>query len=103
MPKLEASDTAVLGISKDSPPANNAFAEQIGVTFPLLSDMNGTVMKEYGILQKADMKGQQFEWARRTSFVVDKEGVIRHIEQDSTAINPNNAVAICLELNKPAK
>jgi peroxiredoxin len=103
MPKLEANDTIVLGISKDSPPANNAFAEQIGVTFPLLSDMNGTVMTQYGILKKYDMKGQEFEWARRTSFVVDKQGVIRHIEQDTTAINPNNAVAICLDLNKPAK
>ena len=38
MAKLEASDTVVLGISIDSPAANAAFAKQIGVTFPLLSD-----------------------------------------------------------------
>jgi peroxiredoxin len=40
MPKLEANGSVVFGISKDSPAANNAFAQQIGVTFPLLSDMN---------------------------------------------------------------
>lgn len=99
MPKLEANDTEVFGISKDSPFANDAFAKQIGVTFSLLSDMNGTVMEKYGILQKADVKGQQFEWARRTTFVVDKQGVIRHIEQGTTAINPNTAVTICVDLH----
>ena len=98
MPKLEANDTVVLGVSKDSPAANNAFAEQIGVTFPLLSDMNGTVMEQYGILQKNKVQGQDFEWARRTTFVVDKQGIIRHIEQGTTAVNPNSAVAICLDL-----
>lgn len=99
MPKLQASDTVVLGVSKDSPAANNAFAEQIGVTFPLLSDMNGTVMEQYGILQKNKVQGQDFEWARRTTFVVDKQGIIRHIEQGTTAVNPNSAVAICLDLH----
>jgi peroxiredoxin Q/BCP len=98
MPKLEANNTVVLGISKDSPAANNAFAKQIGVTFPLLSDMNGTVMEQYGILQTTSMHGQKFKWARRTTFVVDKQGIIRHIQQGTTAINPNNAVAVCLDL-----
>lgn len=100
MPKLSASDTVVLGISKDSPAANEAWAKQIAVTFPLLSDMNGTTMEQYGILQKAKVQGQQFQWARRTTFVVDKQGIIRHIEQGSTAINPNSAVAVCLDLPK---
>jgi len=98
MPKLKANNTVVLGISKDSPPANNAFAKQMGVSFPLLSDMNGTVMERYGILKKVAMHGQQFEWARRTTFVVDPKGVIRHIQQGTTAINPNNAVSVCLDL-----
>jgi peroxiredoxin Q/BCP len=100
MPKLKANDTVVLGISKDSPAANGAFAKQIGVTFPLLSDMNGTVMEKYGILKKNKVQGQEFEWARRTTFVVDKEGIIRHIQQGNTAINPNSAVAVCLDLHK---
>jgi len=36
--KLEAAGTQVLGVSTDSAFANKAFADQIGVTFPLLSD-----------------------------------------------------------------
>jgi len=38
---LEAADTQVVGVSMDSPFANNAFAQQIGVTFLFLSDWAG--------------------------------------------------------------
>jgi peroxiredoxin Q/BCP len=96
--KIEASGSVVFGISTDSMPANGVFAKQIGVTFPLLSDMNRTVMTEYGILKKYPMGGNSYEWARRTTFVVDKQGRIKHIEFDESAINPNTAVAICTGL-----
>lgn len=109
MPKLKASDTVVLGISADSPAANAAFAKQIGVTFPLLSDMSRTVMKTYGILQKVPsqklasslgVKGvpEVYEWAERTTFVIDKNGVIQHIDQGGGAVDPNTAVSACSRL-----
>jgi len=47
--KLEAADTQVLGVSMDSPFANKAFADSIGVTFPLLSDWGGETTHSYGI------------------------------------------------------
>lgn len=100
MAKLQASDTEVFGISIDSPPANGAFAKQIGVTFPLLSDMNHKVLTAYGILKKYPMGGDDYEWARRTTFVIDKDGKIQHIEFDSSAVNPNNAVDVCLKLHE---
>lgn len=102
MAKLQANDTEVIGISVDSPPANAAFAKQIGVTFPLLSDMNRKVLTEYGILKKYPMNGDEYEWARRTTFVVDKDGKIQHIEFDASAVNPNNAVDVCLKLREKA-
>jgi peroxiredoxin len=98
--KLEANNTVVLGISIDSPAANEAFAKQIGVTFPLLSDMNRNVLTRYGILKKYNVKGEGYEWAARTTFVVDTQGIVRHIEQGDTAINPNSAVSICLGLHQ---
>ena len=101
MAKLEASDTVVLGISIDSPAANAAFAKQIAVTFPLLSDMNHKVLTAYGILKPYDVQGDKYEWAQRTTIVVDKEGKIQHVEQGDGAVNPNNAVAICTDLHKP--
>jgi len=47
--RLEATDTQVLGVSMDSAFADKAFADQIGVTFPLLSDWGGEVTRQYGI------------------------------------------------------
>ncbi len=100
MAKLKASDAVVLGISIDSPAANSAFAEKIGVTFPLLSDMNRKVLKLYGILKMENIQKEEYGWAQRTTFVVDKQGVIRQVEEEASAINPNNAVAVCTKLPK---
>jgi peroxiredoxin len=67
---------------------------------PLLSDMNRKTLTEYGILKKYDVQGNNFEWARRTTIVVDKEGKIQHVEFDESAVNPNNALAVCTGLSK---
>ena len=87
--KFEQAGTQVLGISVDSSPANKAYAEQIGVKFPLLSDFQRTVSKAYGIFN------EKYGFANRTTFVVDKEGVIQHIDKDAAAIDPTGAHAAC--------
>ncbi len=69
---------------------------------PLLSDMNRKTLTDYGILKKYDVQGDNFEWARRTSIVVDKEGKIQHVEFDDSAVNPNNALDVCIGLSKKA-
>ncbi len=86
---FENTDTKILGISVDSVPANRRFAEDINVTFPLLSDFNRNVSEEYGILN------QQRGTAMRTTYVVDKQGIIRQIEQGSVAIDPSGAKQMC--------
>ncbi len=73
----------------DSSPANKAFAEQIGVKFPLLSDFQRKVSKEYGILN------EEHGFANRATFVLDKKGLIQHIERDAQAIDPSGAGAAC--------
>lgn len=50
--KFEKSNTQVLGISVDSYAANKRFAEDIGATFPLLSDFKRKVVKDYGIFDE---------------------------------------------------
>ncbi len=61
---LEATDTQVLGVSMDSAFANKAFADQIGVTFPLLSDWGGKVTHEYGIYK------DEYQAPRRVNFLI---------------------------------
>jgi len=87
--KLEESDSVVFGVSVDSVPANAEFAKQLGITFPLLSDFTRKVSKEYGILD------DERQFSRRTTFVVDKQGVIQHIEEGGGAIDPTGAITLC--------
>ena len=84
----------------DSPAANAAFAKQIDVKFPLLSDMNKKMLTAYGILKGHDVKGDTYQWAQRANIVIDTEGIIQHIEFDESAINPNNALDVCTNLHK---
>ena len=87
--KLEAADTQVLGVSMDSPYANKAFADQIGVTFPLLSDWGGEVTRQYGIYV------HEYKAARRVNFLIGKDGKILEEQIDSEAIDPTKIVAAC--------
>ena len=87
--KFDATDTQILGISVDSFAANKRFSEDIGVTFPLLSDFKRKVSKDYGIFD------EDRGFATRATFVVDKEGILRHVEQGSTAIDPTGAYQAC--------
>jgi peroxiredoxin len=87
--KLEAADTQVLGVSMDSPFANKAFADQIGVTFPLLSDWGGETTRQYGIYV------DKYKAARRVNFLIGRDGKILEEQIDSEAINPTKIVAAC--------
>lgn len=73
----------------DSFASNRRFAEDIGVTFPLLSDWKRSITKEYGLYNEASGYGV------RASFVVDKQGIIQHVEVGNTAIDPTGTYQVC--------
>ena len=87
--KLEASDTQVLGVSMDSPFSNKAWADKIGVSFPLLSDWGGDTTKKYGLYN------QQYKAPRRATFLIGKDGKFLEVQLDKEAIDPHNVVAAC--------
>lgn len=93
--KLEAADTQVLGVSVDSPFANQAWGRSMGVTFPLLSDMGGNVIKEYGLSKTYKPMGVPIESARRATFLIGKDGRIKNIQVDSDAVDPTKTVEAC--------
>lgn len=84
----------------DSPAANAAFAKQIDIKFPLLSDMNKRMLKAYGILKGYDVEKETYQWAQRANIVIDKQGIVQHIEEGDSAVNPNNALTVCTDLHK---
>ena len=88
--KFEANDTQVFGVSVDSIPANREFAKQIGVTFPILSDFaKRSVVKDYGLFNEDGGYGN------RATFVIDKDGIIQHIDEGNVAIDPAGAEDTC--------
>jgi peroxiredoxin len=84
LPKYESLDTQVLGVSVDVPGALRAFAEKLGLTYPLLSDFSRDTVKKYGVLYD-DPNEARFRMAKRAYFVIDRQGIIRykHIMEDA--------------------
>jgi peroxiredoxin len=72
---FEAANTQVLGISTDSPFSHENWAKSVGISYPLLSDVQRTVVKDYGVYWP--------DWNAnsRATFVIDKNGVVRFIEK----------------------
>ena len=87
--KFEGTDTQIFGISVDSVYANREFAKQISVTFPLLSDFKRTVVKQYGIFN------EEGGYGNRATFVIDKDGIIQHIDEGNVAIDITGAADTC--------
>lgn len=84
----------MLGISVDSVWANKAFREQLGIDFPILSDAEHEVARKFGVLDEENGV------ARRTTFVIDPNGVVQHIDQSREALDPNGAIGVCQRLHK---
>jgi mycoredoxin-dependent peroxiredoxin len=92
--KFTETNTAIFGASVDSTWANMAFAKQLGAEFPILSDSKKDVARKYGILD------ENSGMARRTTFVIDTNGIVQHIDQASAAMDPAGAVGACARLKK---
>jgi peroxiredoxin len=73
----------------DSPFSNKAWADQINVTFPLLSDWGGDITKEYGLYNP------KYKAARRVNYLIDKDGKVVEMELDNEAIDPSKVVVAC--------
>ena len=76
-------NTEVLGVSIDSRHSHRAFAEHLGLEFPLLSDFEKTVTQAYGVLRAGG-------FAERALFVIDKQGVIRYAHVNPMGEVPDN-------------
>ncbi len=80
--QYESLDAQVLAISVDSPFAQKLWADKFKFDFPLLSDFNKSTINAYGAVHDVFVPGK-FDYlgvAKRSAFVIDKEGVIRYIE-----------------------
>ena len=68
----------VLGVSVDTFFALKAWKDANHLNFPLLSDFNKSVIRQFGVVNP-DMIGLK-DIAKRAVFVIDKSGAVRHAE-----------------------
>ena len=64
----------MLGVSKDSIPSHNKFAEKYDLPYLLLSDPTAEVMKKYNAFGKKRMYGKEVQGTIRSTVVIDPKG-----------------------------
>ena len=70
---------AVIGISRDSQDSHRKFKSKYKLNFLLLSDEDGSVCKNYGVLVEKNMYGRKSLGIQRSTFVIDEKGIIKKI------------------------
>lgn len=75
-------DIAVFGVSLDPVEDLAAFNEDQNLPYPLLSDPDGDVAKAYDVYDAGVHQGQEYELAKRYTFVIDPDGVIETVYTD---------------------
>jgi peroxiredoxin Q/BCP len=75
----EAAGAVVLGVSPDPVKAVKKFADKQSLNFRLLADADHAVCELYGVWAEKSMYGRTFWGALRSTFVLDEEGVVRHV------------------------
>lgn len=74
-------------VSLDEADKNREFAESLQANFPLLSDPGKSVARSYGVLGFGGL------YARRWTFFIDSEGIVRHIDKEVAPEEHGAAIA----------
>ena len=86
-------DAEILAVSVDSPFTLGKFKEEQNLNFTLLSDFNKEVVRAYGALYEDFVLGMKGV-AKRSAFVIDKNGLIKYAEVLESAKDLPNFVAV---------
>lgn len=97
-----AAGYAVYGISPDSPEKLQRFVEKEGLTFPLLSDPDKSVLTAYGAFGEKTMYGKTVTGVIRSTFVIDPDGRIELAKYNVRAKGHVASLAKTLGIDLPA-
>jgi thioredoxin-dependent peroxiredoxin len=75
----EAAGVTVLGVSPDSVAAIKRFHDKQDLNFRLLADEEHAVAEQYGTWGEKSMYGRTFMGVSRSTFLIDEQGVVRHV------------------------
>jgi len=78
-------NTVVLGVSKDSCESHQAFIDKFALKVDLLADTSGELCDAYGVWQEKEKNGVKKMGIVRSTFVINKEGVLVDVIYGVTA------------------
>ena len=87
--------TAVFGVSMDDCLSHGSFRDKHGLCVQLLADADGDVCRSYGVLQEREVDGRKKTGIVRSTFVIDRKGILRHALY---GVNPRGHAAEVLNL-----
>jgi len=76
--QFTAAGAVILGISRDSLKSHENFKAKQSFPFELGSDADETVCNLFGVIKQKMMYGKQCRGIERSTFVIDRKGVLRH-------------------------
>ncbi len=72
-------NTAILGVSRDSITSHEKFKQKYQFPFELISDVDEAICQAFDVIKMKSMYGKQVRGIERSTFIVDPNGIIRHI------------------------
>ena len=79
LPDFSKLKAVVIGVSKDPVESHDKFKKKFKLPFPLASDEDGKACKAYGAWKKKSMYGREYMGIERSTFLIDKKGVVHKI------------------------
>jgi peroxiredoxin Q/BCP len=70
---------AVIGVSFDTEKSHKKFIKKYNLPFPLIADTDKKIIDDYGVWGEKTTFGRTYMGTFRTTFVIDKKGIITHI------------------------
>ena len=72
-------NTVILGVSADSPERHQKFIDKYKIPFELIADESKKISEKYGVWQEKKLYGKTFMGIVRSTFVIDKNGILKKI------------------------
>ncbi len=76
--EFQALDTEIFGVSRDSLASHERFREKQGFPFDLISDPEEELCRLFDVIHEKNMYGRKVLGIVRSTFLIDREGVLRH-------------------------
>ncbi len=87
----------ILGISPDDLESHAKFAKKFNLPFTLLADPEHKVCEAYGVWKEKNMYGKKYMGVERTTFVIDRQGVVRKVFPKVKVDGHSTAVLAAIE------